>query len=53
MVKKFGDKCQVEGDRLWSENEDECPMGVGVNKIFADWGGDSPGKNPCLKQFTP
>ena len=39
MVKIFGDKCREEGDRLWSENGDECLMGV--NKIFANWG-DSP-----------
>ena len=40
MVKIFGDKCREEGDRLWSENGDECLMGV--NKIFANWEGGIP-----------
>ena len=35
--KIFGDKCWVEGYRLWSENGDECGMGGGVTQVFAIW----------------
>ena len=30
MVKTFWDKYGVEGDKLWSENGDECQMGGGL-----------------------